>query len=117
MNIKVLHKILVIVFLSILMVGCKKEETVKSPEALSVAIREINKHGNVILDVSFDEMNAALIEIGDFITVRVGNEEYDLPVGTAFTDVDSGNMICRFDIRPEDLLDLYRNIPRKEFMP
>lgn len=27
------------------------------------------------------------------------------------------NMICRFDIRPEDLLDLYRNIPRKEFMP
>ena len=103
MNIKVLHKILVIVFLSILMVGCKKEETVKSPETLSVAIREINKHGNVILDVSFDEMNAALIEIGDFITVRVGNEEYDLPVGTAFTDVDSGNMICRFDLEDNEV--------------
>ena len=104
MNKKVLHKILAVVFLGILMAGCKGEESVKSAETLSVAIREINKHGNVILNVSFDEMNAAMIEIGDIITVKAGSQEYDLPVGTAFTDVDSGNMVCRFDLEDNEVM-------------
>ena len=66
-------------------------------DALSVAIREINKHGTLILETTFDEMNAAGIEIGDIITVTAGDRTFDLPVGTSYTDVDSGSMICRFD--------------------
>ncbi len=67
------------------------------PPTLTLAIREINKHGNMILDTTFEEMNAAGMEIGDLITVSVGEREFELPVGTLYTDVDNGKMVCRFD--------------------
>lgn len=63
----------------------------------TVKIKEISKHGNALLDVTFDGMKAAGLEIGDVITVTVGEKKYDLPIGTSYTDVDSGEMICRFD--------------------
>ena len=66
--------------------------------ALTVSIEKINKHGNVILATTFDEMNAAGIEVGDIITVTVSGEAYDMPVGNAYSDVDTGEMLCRFDM-------------------
>ncbi len=64
----------------------------------------INKHGNVILHTTFEEMKEAGIEVGDLITVRVGGASYTMPVGTAYTDVDSGDMICRFDLEDDDVI-------------
>lgn len=66
-------------------------------QAFSVSIRKISKHGNVTLDTTFDALAVQNIEVGDIITVLVGDAAYDLPVGTSYTDVDSGSMICRFD--------------------
>ena len=48
-------------------------------------------------------MNAAGIEIGDIITVSAAGRAFDLPVGTSYTDVDSGEMICRFDLEDEEV--------------
>ena len=69
----------------------------------TVAIREITKRGNVILDVTFDEMKNLGIEVGDIITISLGDETYDVPVGTAYTDVDTGSMICRFDLEDSEV--------------
>ena len=72
-------------------------------KAFPVSIREINKHGNLILETSFAEMNAAGFAVGDIITVTAGNAAYDLPVGTSYTDVDNGEMVCRFDLEDNEI--------------
>jgi flagellar basal body L-ring protein FlgH len=69
--------------------GVKEEE----PAVYTVAIREISKRGNVMLDTTFEEMKAHDMEVGDIITVFIGDESYDLPVVNAYTDVDTGNML------------------------
>lgn len=74
-----------------------------TPESYTVAIRDIRKHGNVILDTDFDTMNAHGMEIGDIITVTVGEKSYDIPIGTAHADVDSGSMLCRFDTEDNEV--------------
>lgn len=67
-------------------------------KTLSVAISEISKHGNLLLNTTFDELKAFDIEAGDIITVSMGDSAYDLPVGTSYTDVTNGEMICRLDL-------------------
>ncbi|MDO4861661.1 MAG: tyrosine-protein phosphatase [Eubacteriales bacterium] len=74
-----------------------------TPESYTVAIRDIRKHGNVILDTDFDAMNAHGMEIGDIITATVGEKSYDIPIGTAHADVDSGSMLCRFDTEDNEV--------------
>ena len=43
------------------------------------------------------------IEAGDIITVQAGDQSYDLPVGNSYTDVDSGEMICRLDLEDREV--------------
>ncbi len=69
----------------------------RTEKPAKVAVKEISKHGNVMLDTTFDVLKRYGIEVGDIITVTVGDKKFDVPVGTAYTDVDSGKMICRFD--------------------
>lgn len=74
-----------------------------APESYTVAIRDIRKHGNVILDTDFDAMNAHGMEIGDIITATVGEKSFSLPIGTAHADVDTGSMLCRFDTEDNEV--------------
>ena len=74
-----------------------------TPESYTVAIRDIRKNGNVILDTDFDTMNAHGMEIGDIITATVGEKSFCLPIGTAHADVDSGSMLCRFDTEDNEV--------------
>ena len=74
-----------------------------TPESYTVAIRDIRKHGNVILDTDFETMNAHGMEIGDIITATVGEKSFCLPIGTAHADVDSGSMLCRFDTEDNEV--------------
>ena len=100
---RILCIFLAVSFLVVLMTGCRNVETNPSSDELKLTVDEISKHGNVKLNVTFDEMKAAGIEIGDIITAKAGEKEYDLPVGTAYTDVDSGDMICRFDLEDNEV--------------
>lgn len=109
---------LVILAVILIMTGCQKTTVKGSKETtsatnvvpedsaatvLTVAIKEINKHGNVILDTTFDEMKSHGMDVGDVITVTAAEAEFDLPVGTSYTDVDSGEMICRFDTEDNEV--------------
>ena len=66
-------------------------------KAVTVPVKKIKKHGNVVLDISFEKMRSHNMEIGDVITVYAGEKAYDMPIGSSYSDVDSGDMICRFD--------------------
>ena len=43
--------------------------------SLKITIKEIGKHGNVILNTAFDEMESVGIGIGDVITVKAGESQ------------------------------------------
>lgn len=75
--------------------GCNK-----AAKPFAVEIANIKKSGNVMLDTTFDELKANGIEVGDIVTIKIADREYELPVGTSYSDVDSGCMIMRYD--PED---------------
>ena len=67
------------------------EETYPQIEA---GIAEISKYGNIILTIDPAAMKEQGYEPADIITIRIGEKEMDMPVGTAYTDVDSGEPVC-----------------------
>ena len=58
----------------------------------------INKYGNIVLSLKGSEFLAQGYAYGDIITVAVNGVDYDMPVGSSYSDVDQGNMICRIEI-------------------
>ena len=81
-----------------------------APGSMTIRIEGVNKYGTLILDTTFEEMNAGGIEVGDIITACVGDNEYVFPVGTLYTDVDRGEMICRFDLNDREFANFRSSI-------
>ncbi len=75
--------------------GCysSNEGDVKSIEA---GIYSINKYGNIILTISPESMLELGYEPADIVLVKVGDVEMEMPVGTSYSDADSGEPICCF---------------------
>ena len=61
---------------------------------LEAGIGEIDKYGNIILTISPESMKELGYEPSDMIRVKIGNTETEMPIGTSFSDVDSGMPIC-----------------------
>ena len=94
----VLSNILVVFTILFIVSGCHGTN-----KTMTIKIKDIRKHGNLILDTTFEEMKAGGIEVGDIITVYIDDRGYDLPVGTSYTDVDGGEMFCRFDLEDNEV--------------
>jgi hypothetical protein len=58
----------------------------------------IQKHGNIVLSVKATEFLALGYEYGDLLTVTINGTELTMPVGSEYSDVDQGKMICRVEI-------------------
>ncbi len=71
--------------------GAEPPKTVPEIEA---GIYEINKYGNIILDISGESMLALGYEPADLILVQIGDAELIMPLGTSYSDADSGDPIC-----------------------
>lgn len=95
---KVLSNIIVVFTILFIVSGCHGTN-----KTMTIKIKDIRKHGNLILDTTFEEMNAGGVEVGDIITVYIDDRGYDLPVGTSYTDVDGGEMFCRFDLEDNEV--------------
>ncbi len=102
MKIRVIRilSILLAALLLVSLAGCKD----KKPVEKTFGILDISKHGNVKVNTTFDELKAMDIEIGDIIAVKVGDTECSMPVGSSYSDVDSGSMICRFDSEANEVI-------------
>ena len=72
------------------------EQTETNLPAIEAGIAEISKHGNIVLTISPDSMTALGYEPADMIRVKIGEAEMEMPIGTSYTDVDSGMPICCF---------------------
>ena len=66
-----------------------------------ITVTEIQKYGNLVLSLpgtAFLEMGYAC---GDIVTVTINGTDYDMPVGSNYSDVDQGSMICRVVVKEE----------------
>ena len=58
-------------------------------------VSEIQKYGNLVLAVTAKSLQDQGYEAGDMLTVGLVGQELDMPLGTNYSDVDNGQMICR----------------------
>ncbi|MBR0160102.1 MAG: tyrosine-protein phosphatase [Oscillospiraceae bacterium] len=71
------------------------EET-EEATGIEAGIVEIEKYGNIVLSVSPATMRELGYEPGDIISVTIGDETMEMPIGVSYADVDTGAMVCRF---------------------
>jgi len=74
-------------------------------EHASADILEISKYGNVVLSMTGSEFLSLGFDFGDVVTVSFGDQSHDMPVGSSYSDVDDGRMICRAEINEEEAED------------
>ena len=66
-----------------------------------VTVTEIQKYGNLVLSMRGSEFLAMGYAYGDLVTAAINGKNYDMPVGSNYSDVDQGAMICRVVVKEE----------------
>ncbi|MBQ6602165.1 MAG: tyrosine-protein phosphatase [Eubacterium sp.] len=61
---------------------------------LETRISEISRYGNITLCIIPEEMEENGYEPADIISVRIGSAKMQMPVGTEYSDADSGEPVC-----------------------
>lgn len=80
-------------------------------EQVNTDILEISKYGNIVLSMKGSEFLSKGYDYGDIVTVSFDGQSHDMPVGSSYSDVDDGKMICRVEINDaEDRLVLAVNM-------
>lgn len=74
---------------------------VLAESAAPITVTDIQKYGNLVLSVTGTEFLAMGYDYGDIVTVTINAQEMDMPVGSNYSDVDQGSMICRVVIKPD----------------
>ena len=70
-------------------------------EGTSATVTEIQKYGNLVLSMKGTELLSQGYAYGDIVTVTLNGQELEMPVGSNYSDVDQGSMICRVVIKPD----------------
>ena len=66
-----------------------------------ITVTEIQKYGNLVLSIKGTDFLALGYDYGDMVTVTLNGQEFDMPVGSNYADVDQGSMICRVVVKPD----------------
>ena len=63
--------------------------------AFTANVSEIQKYGNLVLDAKASDFFNAGFAYGDIVEVTVNGQTCQMPVGSNYSDVDQGSLICR----------------------
>ncbi len=66
-----------------------------------ITVTEILKYGNLVLSLPGSEFLAQGYTYGDIVTATINGVDYEMPVGSNYSDVDQGAMICRVVVKEE----------------
>ena len=78
-----------------------EDATVTEPIQITTTIYEIAKHGNLILYMYGSELFDKGFEHGDIVEIAIGEQKWDVPLCTSYSDVDNGVAVLRA-IAPTD---------------
>ncbi len=95
---KIIISLMLLAVVTASLSACQKETAEEKDESLEIKVAEFSKRGNAILDIDFDTLKQANIEVADIINVVIGDQTYEIPVCTNYSDVDLGSVLCRFDL-------------------
>ena len=73
-------------------------------ETLNAKVTEVEKFGNVVLDLSEERLYQAGYQVGDLLSLKLKDEELSLPLCTSYSDVDTGKLLFRDDTGKKRLL-------------
>lgn len=60
-------------------------------------VREIQKYGNIVLDLEPNKLQEAGYACGDLLAVTIDGSSWEIPLCTNFSDVDNGANVMRDD--------------------
>ena len=89
---KIIGLMLITVFVLSLCSALKGEKV----RSIETGINSINKFGSITLEIGPESMKDLGYEPADTISVRIGDAEMEMPIGTSYSDADSGEPICCF---------------------
>jgi len=107
---KIIIEKMICLIILLLLSGCcfsrseTKKETKEEPQPVNkvypqpkAEISETDRRGNLILNLSVQELNDEGYEAGDVITVSINEATYDMPIGLMINEVGSKEDICLFE--------------------
>ena len=70
-------------------------QTVPEETKIITTIHEISKHGNLVLYMYASDLLNKGFEYGDILEIAIGDQKWDVPFGTSYSDVDNGEVVLR----------------------
>ncbi len=71
--------------------------TVFAEESITSSVAEVQKYGNLTMDIKPSELYDAGFELGDMLLVTVDGTSLEIPFCTSYSDVDTGSLLVRDD--------------------
>lgn len=59
------------------------------------SVTEIQKYGNLVLDIDPADLQEAGYAYGDVVSLAIGEDAYQMPLCTNYSDVDTGSLVLR----------------------
>ena len=92
---RICNGLLAALLLLAVLIGAFAETTDATAATLETAVADIQKYGNLELELSATGLLGQGYDYGDIVTVTVNGQALDMPLGSNYSDVDSGSPICR----------------------
>ena len=91
-----MKKIVSLLLIAVLMIGLalfvSSAET--SYPTFEIGVREIQKYGNIVLDVEPEKLQEAGYAYGDMLAVTMDGKTWQIPFCTNYSDVDNGSYVA-----------------------
>ncbi|MGN0405138.1 MAG: tyrosine-protein phosphatase [Bariatricus sp.] len=92
-----MKKLISLLMIVVLMIGLTLPASAKeaSYPTIESGVQEIQKYGNIVLDVKPKKLLEAGYEYGDILAVTIDGKTYQIPFCTNYSDVDTGSYVIR----------------------
>jgi protein tyrosine/serine phosphatase/S-adenosylmethionine hydrolase len=92
-----IHSLMIAVALILVFVMPAAVFAIDNTPTLTGTVIEVQKYGNLTMDLKPKALYDAGFELGDMLTVTVGSHVLTIPFCTSYSDVDTGSLVVRDD--------------------
>ena len=101
---KALKRTISFLLVFMLVFGLMPNNYVKAATEVTGTIKEVQKYGNVVMDIKPKALLDAGFEAGDMLNVQIGDITLTMPFCTSYSDVDTGSLLVRNDEKNDSLI-------------
>ena len=101
---KTLKRTISFLLVFMLVFGLMPNNYAKAATEVTGTIKEVQKYGNVVMDIKPKALLDAGFEAGDMLNVQIGDTTLNMPFCTSYSDVDTGSLLVRNDEKNDSLI-------------